>query len=56
MADLNQKWTAASEELYKATQGAQQAPDGQPGENQGGQGGDQAGGEQVTDVPYEEVK
>jgi molecular chaperone DnaK len=59
MADLNQKWTAASEELYKAGQGAQQGPsNGQPGENQGEQGGgnEGAGGEQVTDVPYEEVK
>jgi len=63
MNDLNQKWTAASEELYKASQGAQQQPGGQSAEGNeggpnGGSGGDDgnAGGDQVTDVPYEEVK
>lgn len=61
MNDLNQKWTAASEEIYKATQGAQ-AGQGNPGEgatasnNPNQSGGDEAGGDQVTDVPYEEVK
>lgn len=60
MNDLNQKWTAASEEIYKATQGAQ--PGEQPGAgdtagNQGTEGNNgEAGGDQVTDVPYEEVK
>lgn len=63
MTDLNQKWTAASEELYKASQGTQQQPGGESaGGNEGGpdsgNGGDDgnAGGDQVTDVPYEEVK
>jgi molecular chaperone DnaK len=61
MADLNQKWTAASEELYKATQGAAQQPGENPSggaDSSNGQGGgdEGAGGDQVTDVPYEEVK
>jgi molecular chaperone DnaK len=62
MTDLNQKWTAASEELYKASQGAQQPGGESAGGNEGGSdsgnGGDDghAGGDQVTDVPYEEVK
>jgi len=54
MAEMNTAWTAASEEMYKATQdaGAQQPGDGQP--NSGGQ---QAGtGENVTDAEFEEVK
>jgi molecular chaperone DnaK len=52
MAALNNAWTAASEDMYKATQGA-----AQPGADQaqaGAQGGNTA--EDVTDVPYEEVK
>jgi len=54
MTEMNTAWTAASEEMYKATQGAgaQQPGDGQP--NNGGQ---QAGtGENVTDAEFEEVK
>ena len=62
---LNEKWTAASEDLYKATQeagGQQGAPQGEagaegaagPGAQQGNGGKD--GGDDVTDVPYEEVK
>jgi molecular chaperone DnaK len=49
---MNNAWTAASEELYKATQ--QQG--GQPGG--GTNGGQQAntGGENVTDAEFEEVK
>lgn len=51
MATLNAAWTAASEDMYKATQGAPGA-DGQPSaENAGAQASDD-----VTDVPYEEVK
>ncbi len=55
MAALNAAWTAASEDMYKATQA-------QPGQGTSGQGtGEQAGNGQgaadnVTDVPYEEVK
>jgi molecular chaperone DnaK len=58
-ATLNTAWQAASEEMYKATQGAAQA-EGQPtGQAQGGnQGGGQAGknDSEVTDVDFEEVK
>jgi molecular chaperone DnaK len=50
MAEMNTAWTAASEELYKATQGQAAGQQGQ----QGGQSG--AGGENVTDAEYEEVK
>jgi molecular chaperone DnaK len=55
--EMNNAWTAASEELYKATQGA--AGGQQPGDQQGGpNGGGQsnAGGENVTDAEFEEVK
>lgn len=61
MAALNEKWTAASEEIYKATQDAQQGQQAgagpENGQSQGGgnEGGPE-GGDQVTDVPYEEVK
>ncbi|MGB8193874.1 MAG: molecular chaperone DnaK, partial [Chitinophagaceae bacterium] len=57
--ELNAAWTAASEEMYKATQGAG-APGGQPGTDGGPQantgGGQQGGGEPVTDAEFEEVK
>ncbi len=62
MNDLNQKWTAASEDLYKATQEQEQQQGGpQAGGDAGGQSGqsqdsDKEGGDDVTDVPYEEVK
>jgi molecular chaperone DnaK len=57
VAEMNAAWTAASEEMYKATQQA----GGQPGaEGAGpGAGGGQpsnAGGENVTDAEFEEVK
>jgi molecular chaperone DnaK len=55
VAELNNAWTAASEELYKATQEA----GGQPGaEQQGGGAQASAGntGENVQDAEYEEVK
>jgi molecular chaperone DnaK len=54
--EMNNAWTAASEELYKATQG-QQAGAQQPGggQQQGGNNGG-SGGENVTDAEYEEVK
>lgn len=58
MTALNAAWTAASEEMYKATQGA-----AQPGADGGTQPGPDAGAagsngkdESVTDVDYEEVK
>jgi molecular chaperone DnaK len=53
VAEMNNAWTAASEELYKATQQA----GGQPGDGPHN-GGQQAstGGENVTDAEFEEVK
>jgi molecular chaperone DnaK len=53
VAEMNNAWTAASEEMYKATQQA----GGQPGADAGA-GGQQAnsGGENVTDAEFEEVK
>jgi len=51
MAEMNNAWTAASEEMYKATQGGQAGA----GNNQQG-GAGQGGGENVTDAEYEEVK
>jgi molecular chaperone DnaK len=61
VAEMNTAWTAASEEMYKATQqagGEQAGAEGAgPGANNGG-GGHQAnaGGENVTDAEFEEVK
>ena len=57
--EMNKAWTAASEEIYKATQ---QAGGGQPGadafEGATDKGGAEAGaqGDTVTDAEYEEVK
>ncbi|MCP9751111.1 molecular chaperone DnaK [Ferruginibacter sp. HRS2-29] len=52
---LNAAWTAASEDMYKQTQdGAAPQGDGQPGAEQ--QQGGNAGGENVTDAEFEEVK
>ncbi len=51
--ELNNAWQAASQDLYSA-QNQQQA---QPGPDQGaGDGGQQQGGDNVTDVEFEEVK
>jgi molecular chaperone DnaK len=57
--EMNNAWTAASEELYKATQGAEAGGGEQPGagganQQQGGNNG--GGGENVTDAEFEEVK
>lgn len=55
VAELNTAWTAASEEIYKATQ----EQGGAPGADAGGgqqQGGNGSGGENVTDAEFEEVK
>ena len=55
LATLNTAWAAASEEMYKATQGqpgaTQEEPGGNPGQQQGG-----AKNDEVTDVDFEEVK
>jgi molecular chaperone DnaK len=57
MTEMNNAWTAASEEMYKATQGAN--PGAGPGHDTNGHtdAGQQAGtGENVTDAEFEEVK
>jgi molecular chaperone DnaK len=54
VTEMNNAWTAASEELYKATQQAGGQPGGQG--NPGGQQAGAAGGENVTDAEFEEVK
>jgi molecular chaperone DnaK len=52
--EMNAAWTAASEEMYKATQESQAA---QPDAQQQGPGqGATAGTENVTDAEFEEVK
>ena len=51
MAALNQAWEAASGEMYKATQEGAAGGEGAPNNNPGGNGGDE-----VTDVDFEEVK
>jgi molecular chaperone DnaK len=54
MATLNTAWQAASEEMYKATQGAPQQ-DGNQGQPSG-DAGQQKNDSEVTDVDFEEVK
>ena len=63
IAELNNAWTAASEELYKATQqtGGNAQGFGGQGSQPGGTAGNGAhepnsGGENVTDAEFEEVK
>jgi molecular chaperone DnaK len=55
-AELNAAWTAASQDMYNSTQ--QQGGGPQPGDQQqqGNTTGGAKAGEDVTDVPYEEVK
>jgi molecular chaperone DnaK len=60
-AELNTAWTAASQDIYNTQQGAggEQATGQQGGGNGQGQGNataDAGAGDNVTDVPYEEVK
>jgi molecular chaperone DnaK len=56
LAALNAAWTAASEDMYKNTQ-ADGGGNGQPGADAGQQQSAGAtAGDNVTDVPYEEVK
>lgn len=55
--ELNNAWTAASQDIYNAQQSA--GATGQPGAEQpagDGQGQQQSGAENVQDVPFEEVK
>src|SRR6478752_638240 len=49
--ELNTAWTAASEDMYKAS-----AEGGQPGPDAGAGAGPQDHGDTVTDVDFEEVK
>ena len=62
MKELNAAWTAASQDIYNAQQsgapGGQQpgADDNQQGGGGGQQTADATAGDNVTDVPYEEVK
>jgi molecular chaperone DnaK len=57
MISLNNAWTAASEEIYKAqSQGAGQSTGGEQSTGNGDQQQTGAAGENVQDVPYEEVK
>jgi molecular chaperone DnaK len=58
VTEMNTAWTAASEELYKASQGAGAeggAPHGD-GQQQGPNGEQSQGTENVTDAEFEEVK
>jgi molecular chaperone DnaK len=58
ITELNNAWTAASEEMYRDTQQAG-AQTGQPGGGPGPNGGHQTnagGSENVTDAEFEEVK
>ena len=57
LAEINAAWQAASEDMYKASQGAGQQAGPQAGQTGGdASGGKQGGEEQVTDVDFEEVK
>jgi molecular chaperone DnaK len=58
MGELNTAWTAASQDMYNsAQQGAGPQPGAeQPGGGNAGAGAGAKAGEDVTDVPYEEVK
>jgi molecular chaperone DnaK len=53
VTEMNNAWTAASEEMYKATQGGAQPGAGDAGAQQQQQGGSS---ENVTDAEFEEVK
>lgn len=54
VTEMNTAWTAASEELYKATQGDQ--ANGGAGQQEQPQGSNAGGSEGVTDAEFEEVK
>ncbi|MEX2564365.1 MAG: molecular chaperone DnaK [Cyclobacteriaceae bacterium] len=58
MEALNNAWSAASQEMYNATQGAEGGPAGAGGDATGAasdQGAEGASGDGVSDVDYEEV-
>lgn len=53
---MNAAWTAASEEMYKATQGGDGQPQGAEAGGQQPHGESGANAENVTDAEFEEVK
>ena len=53
---MNAAWTAASEEMYKATQGGDGQQQGGDAGAQQPQGDGSANTENVTDAEFEEVK
>ena len=53
MAEMNTAWTAASEDMYKATQ---EGAGAQPGDDAGSEPQQQSSESKVEDVPFEEVK
>jgi molecular chaperone DnaK len=55
-AELNQVFHAASEEMYKSSQGAQNGGPTGPGAGQQQEPGSKAKDQEVTDVDFEEVK
>ncbi|HZW69819.1 MAG TPA: molecular chaperone DnaK, partial [Hanamia sp.] len=55
-AELNSAWTAASEEMYKSTQGQPQDGGGQQSAGPEQNTESNAGGDNVTDAEFEEVK
>lgn len=55
LTEMNAAWTAASEDMYKATQDAGGQPGGN-GQQGGGANAGTDGGETVTDAEFEEVK
>jgi molecular chaperone DnaK len=55
LAELNIVWQAASEEMYKTAQNTGQATS-EPGPGPSDSGKSQSGGDEVTDVDFEEVK
>ena len=55
-AELNSAWTAASEEMYKSTQGQPQDGGGQQNAGPEQNTESNAGGDNVTDAEFEEVK
>jgi molecular chaperone DnaK len=56
LADLNAVWQTASEEMYKTAQNTTGQQSSQPGQDQSGNGKPKGGGDEVTDVDFEEVK
>jgi molecular chaperone DnaK len=56
IAEINTAWTAASEEMYKATQAAGAQPETGAGANAEGQPNGDKNSENVTDAEFEEVK